>query len=436
MALGSLYLQADTSLVLRTVMAQVTNVLLFQSAMVALVVAFFYLLFQGMVTCHLATIAQYFKTFDMERTFTPLSLAKRRRGDEFDILADTFNAMHERVLAMYQEVLAAQQAAKAGEERLNMALDASGAGIWDVDYDIRRIHLGVRDKDIFGNDASGAPMTFEDWAGRLHPDDLPAVRQKLAAIHRNETETLLAEYRYTSGPGQYRWMHVRGRVTRRGPHGKILRMVGIMMDLTERMLIQQSLNEKERFASTVIESLPGLFVMFDSQMRVVRWNRNFAGLVGLAHENPEAVEILRFIPEVDRARLVAMVRQALARGLVATEEVRITAGGGRAAPLHLHGPPPGCGRRAAPALQRPGHHGAQEGGAGPAKDHQCPGLHPGGHALGHHRLRREGPGDPLEPGRHAPGRGAGGEGPGHAPFPGLFLAGLPVREPGDGRPGR
>ncbi|HWQ10936.1 MAG TPA: PAS domain-containing protein, partial [Holophaga sp.] len=279
-ALGTLYLQADTSLVLRAVMAQVSNALLFQSAMVALVVAFFYLLFQGMVTRHLATVAQYFKTFDMEGSFTPLALDKRRRGDEFDILADTFNAMHEKVLAMYQEVLTAQQVTKAGEERLNMALDASGAGIWDVDYDAQRIHVSARDKNLFGYDASGAPMTFETWAERLHPDDLPVVRRKLAAVHRNETEVLLAEYRYLSGPGQYRWMHIRGRVTRRDAQGGPARMIGIMMDLTERMLIQQSLNEKERFASTVVESLPGLFVMFDDTFRVVRWNRNFASLVG------------------------------------------------------------------------------------------------------------------------------------------------------------
>src|SRR4029077_20944683 len=66
-----------------------------------------------------------------------------------------------------------------------------------------------------------------------------------------------AEYRYRHADGSWRWLLDRGRVTDRDSARKATRMVGFVVDITDRVRTQQALRQSEFRYRTVASTAPG-----------------------------------------------------------------------------------------------------------------------------------------------------------------------------------
>jgi PAS domain S-box-containing protein len=85
--------------------------------------------------------------------------------------------------------------------------------------------------------------TFETWSKLVFPEDWPAVQ---AAIkHAHESGDLDAEYRVVHPDGAVRWLQAKGRMLF-DVEGKPARMVGFMLDVTDRHQAQEELGRMER----------------------------------------------------------------------------------------------------------------------------------------------------------------------------------------------
>src|SRR5690348_3784786 len=85
----------------------------------------------------------------------------------------------------------------------------------------------------------------EDWVNRIHPDDREqTVRHFLDALAGTEKD-YVAEYRIVRpSDGQLRWISVVAEIERDAA-GRALRLVGAHIDITDRMLAQETLRESE-----------------------------------------------------------------------------------------------------------------------------------------------------------------------------------------------
>src|SRR5215831_3425681 len=84
--------------------------------------------------------------------------------------------------------------------------------------------------------------TYEAWRKLVFPEDWPAVE---AAIKRaGETGDVAAEYRVVHPGGAIRWLQAKGRMF--FPDGKPTRVVGFMLDVTDRHLAHEELQRMER----------------------------------------------------------------------------------------------------------------------------------------------------------------------------------------------
>jgi PAS domain S-box-containing protein len=84
--------------------------------------------------------------------------------------------------------------------------------------------------------------TFESWKKLVYADDWPKVRE---AIHTaQQTGDVAAEYRVVHPGGAVRWLQAKGRMF--FPDGKPTRVVGFMLDVTDRHLAQSELQRMER----------------------------------------------------------------------------------------------------------------------------------------------------------------------------------------------
>jgi PAS domain S-box-containing protein len=109
---------------------------------------------------------------------------------------------------------------------------------------------------IHGLPPEAADETHEDWVGRLHPEDREqTVRQFLDAI-AGRGEDYSAEYRIIRpSDGETRWIRVVAKIEREDT-GRALRLIGAHIDITDRMLAQQTLRESEERFRLIANSAP------------------------------------------------------------------------------------------------------------------------------------------------------------------------------------
>ena len=98
--------------------------------------------------------------------------------------------------------------------------------------------------------------SHEDWVQRIHPEDRErTVKQFLDAL-AGVSEDYSVEYRIVRpNDGQTRWIRVVAKIERDGD-GRALRLVGAHIDITDRMLAQETLRESEERFRLIADSAP------------------------------------------------------------------------------------------------------------------------------------------------------------------------------------
>ncbi|MGZ5494974.1 MAG: PAS domain-containing protein, partial [Thermoanaerobaculia bacterium] len=128
------------------------------------------------------------------------------------------------------------------EERLQLAQRAAGIGhySWDLQTNIttRSDEMSV----LYGLPPGSLGGKHENWSERIFPDDLPAVE---AQIQKSLISGELSQYFRVVWPdASIHWLLARGKVFF-SEDGKPLRMVGVNMDITERMRTGEALRRSE-----------------------------------------------------------------------------------------------------------------------------------------------------------------------------------------------
>lgn len=147
-----------------------------------------------------------------------------------------------------------EQRLRKNEERLQMALDSTEYGLWELWPQSGKLELPPKVfQDSFGYPAADLPMDLKTWTELVHPDDLQAAKEILLRYLRGDELSLKHEFRIRDADGQWRWILVQGRIVEHDEQGKALRSLGVVQDITERKKSEERLRE---LATT--DSLTGL----------------------------------------------------------------------------------------------------------------------------------------------------------------------------------
>ena len=165
------------------------------------------------------------------------------------------------------------------EERLKLALWASGEQFWDYDLATRQMHRMRTDEgEVPTADAQVMSRVDEDHV--IHRDDLPAVLGRLRAHVRGDTALFLSEHRLRrragDDDGAWTWVRARGRVVERDPNGRALRVSGTARDITA----SRHAERERRVSSEVLRSMAEAVAVFDRDFCFVAVNPAFASMTG------------------------------------------------------------------------------------------------------------------------------------------------------------
>lgn len=118
--------------------------------------------------------------------------------------------------------------------RLRHAVEAGELALWDLRPELETVQYSPQWKVQLGFPEPHSADSTHFWRCRVHPDDLPPMIERLRQHLQGEQPSYEARFRLRSNGSGYRRVHSRGRVIERGPEGRVLRVVGTMLDLTER----------------------------------------------------------------------------------------------------------------------------------------------------------------------------------------------------------
>lgn len=158
------------------------------------------------------------------------------------------------------------------QDRLTLALHASNEGVWDWYVGEESIYYSQRVLDFLGYDADTAPNLVMRPAKYLHPDDLDYFRDAFnVALAKGSDDMFAADGRYRRPEGGWRWLRVRGVVVR-DDEGEAQRVVGSVIDISQRKQAEAELEEERHRLRQLVENIPVNIYYKDLESRFVLSN--------------------------------------------------------------------------------------------------------------------------------------------------------------------
>ena len=161
------------------------------------------------------------------------------------------------------------------EARLRFALDAASLGIWELDMTSGQAWRSPRHDMIFGYTEPVEDWTFEIFMTHVLPQYRDSVRQRFETGIANR-EPYRFECRIQRVDGRIRWIAAEG-APHLGPDGTVVRLNGIVSDITEAKEAEARINNADRMES-LGQMAGGLAHDFSNIIGIVRLQAEVASL--------------------------------------------------------------------------------------------------------------------------------------------------------------
>lgn len=186
-------------------------------------------------------------------------------------------------------------------ERLHaQLLDRVSEAFVALDGEWRFTYVNQQGAQLFGREA-------RSLIGRHIWTEFPEAvnRPSYLACHR-----AMAEQRPVAFDGEAprgRWFE--GRVYP-SPEGVAI----YVSDITERKRAERAVQQERDFSAVLLNSLPGVFYLYDEDFRFLRWNRNFESVTGFTATEIATMSPLDFFAEAEGALVASRIGEVFASG--------------------------------------------------------------------------------------------------------------------------
>ncbi|KJB90131.1 hypothetical protein N826_06215 [Skermanella aerolata KACC 11604] len=196
-------------------------------------------------------------------------------------------------------------------ERYRLAARATNDAIWD---------WRIADGHVIWNEALGTLFGYPDtgttaqwWLDHIHADDRARIDRDIHAVIEGSGAGWNAEYRFRRADGSYADILDRGFVLR-DEDGRAVRMIGAMLDLTERKRAEAAVHESEERARLAVEAADIGIWDLDVGTGELRWDARTRALFGLSARAPVSYQgsFLAGLHPDDSADVQAAIAAALA----------------------------------------------------------------------------------------------------------------------------
>ena len=193
-------------------------------------------------------------------------------------------------------------------DRVDMVLSRGRCGLWDWDLASGTIEWSLSMYEIIGMMPSTQPLSFAAVDALVHPDDggLDAMVRTLSGGAGNALDH---SFRLRHAKGSWVWLRAKAELVGGGGNGTGPHLVGIAIDITETMVLEERTARADMRLRDAIETISEAFVVWDADNRLVMCNSKFQRFHNLPAEavavgSPYAAVMERGTPPLIQSQVV------------------------------------------------------------------------------------------------------------------------------------
>ncbi|WP_410014075.1 diguanylate cyclase [Sodalis sp. C49] len=150
-------------------------------------------------------------------------------------------------------------------ERITLANEAGGVGIWEWDVEAKIMSWDKRMMEIYAMQ-SGETVSYDYWLARIIDEDRPLALQTLNESLEENKPFLLA-FRIRHPGGEIR--HIRAYANMlMDENDRVVRMLGVNLDMTSEVRLREALHEEKERLHITLDSIGDAVISVDQGMRV------------------------------------------------------------------------------------------------------------------------------------------------------------------------
>ncbi len=223
-----------------------------------------------------------------------------------------------------------EAALRASQEMFRLISDHVSDLIAVLDLQGRRLYSSRSYSKHFPGKDFYLSSAFDD----VHPEDLPRIREQFAGMLRTGRPER-AEFRLVRPDGTHLILESEGSLIRNAA-GQPEKILVVSRDITERQAAEDRVQHELEFTETLVNSMPGIFYLYDARRKILRWNKTFETVTGYTAEEIGKLDPLAYFPEEDKQRVHERMVKCFEQG-ASDIEVNLLAKNGNRFPYYVTG---------------------------------------------------------------------------------------------------
>ena len=227
-----------------------------------------------------------------------------------DVIIGTIIDITERKSAT-ERLLLADEALRISNERFELVAKATNDAIWDWDLE-NDVLTGNNSFNKMVGISENELTNYDGFFSRIHEDDREGLLKNFKNALQQKKSLLTEEFRFKDNSGNYKFIYDRGYILYK--NDVAYRMLGAMQDIT---LMKESENKtqlEKALSDSIINSLPGIFYLFNKQGKYLRWNKNLEKVTGYTAQEIKDVNPLVFFTEEEKIIVEEKIQNVFVAG--------------------------------------------------------------------------------------------------------------------------
>ena len=212
----------------------------------------------------------------------------------------------------------AEAAIKKSNHRFELIGDITQDAVWEIDLTNNKRWANEIHQCMYGLQKGDPVPNSKEWESRIHADNRKIIRRSLDDAIRKGKSKWLGEYWFNTANKGWVYIYDRTYIVRNA-EGHPISMLGSMLDITQLKETEKQVITEKKLSDSIINTLPGIFYLYDEKGEFIRWNKNFETISKYNAEEIAKMHPLDFYSHDEKPLLRKKIATVFEKGYASVE---------------------------------------------------------------------------------------------------------------------